>query len=115
MTDVMGFILTANQSTAYPWLNDRTLWITIFTVVVVAPLSFFKKLDALKFTSSLSIVFVLCITVMIFMYSLGLSFMDPCLDFAPNVEKDHLTCSGPTEPSTDFSRVVQVVTIFIFR
>ncbi|KAI9594611.1 transmembrane amino acid transporter protein-domain-containing protein [Syncephalis fuscata] len=36
---------------SFAWLNDRRLWITLAMVLVVAPLSFLKRLDSLRHTS----------------------------------------------------------------
>ncbi|CAN3355723.1 vacuolar amino acid transporter 6 [Diutina catenulata] len=49
-----------------PILLHRNFWITIFMVVLVAPLSFLKKLDSLKYTSVIalvSIVYLACLVI----------------------------------------------------
>jgi amino acid permease len=114
MSSTMDFLLNTGVHNELVWLTNKQLWITIFLVFLITPLSCFKQLNALQFTSSVSIVFVFCITIIIFMYSLGLSFMNPCLDFEPLPDRDHMVCKGIMEPYTDFTRTIQVLTIFIF-
>lgn len=53
---------------AQSWLLERNVWITAF-MVLVAPLSYLKKLDSLKYTSFLalfSIVYLMCLVVVHF-------------------------------------------------
>ena len=48
------------------WWLERNLWITIFMVVIVVPLSYLKKLDSLKYTSIValfSVVYLICLVV----------------------------------------------------
>ncbi|KAG7666072.1 uncharacterized protein J8A68_000328 [[Candida] subhashii] len=47
------------------WMH-RNVWITLFMVVIVAPLSFLKKLDSLKYTSVValfSVVYLICLVM----------------------------------------------------
>eukprot|EP00472_Partenskyella_glossopodia_P012015 CAMPEP_0197517364 /NCGR_PEP_ID=MMETSP1318-20131121/2342_1 /TAXON_ID=552666 /ORGANISM="Partenskyella glossopodia, Strain RCC365" /LENGTH=413 /DNA_ID=CAMNT_0043066837 /DNA_START=221 /DNA_END=1459 /DNA_ORIENTATION=+ len=59
-------------------LTNRRFLITILHVTIVTPLCCLKNLDALRFTSTLSICFVLFITCVIFAYA-----VDPSLDVQP--------------------------------
>ncbi|KAH8550289.1 transmembrane amino acid transporter protein-domain-containing protein [Umbelopsis sp. PMI_123] len=55
-----------NPSADLDYLLDRRLWITVFMVTIVGPLSFSRKLDSLKYTSVIALFAVayLCLIVM---------------------------------------------------
>jgi amino acid permease len=54
-----------NPSGELDYLLDRRIWITVFMVTVVGPLSFSRKLDSLKYTSIIALFAVayLCLIV----------------------------------------------------
>lgn len=58
------------------WLK-REPWIFL-GFAVVAPLSCFKKVDALKYTSGLSVMFVCFLAFLILLYSIPGDGLDPC-------------------------------------
>ncbi|KAI5966031.1 hypothetical protein KGF57_000667 [Candida theae] len=59
---ISGDDATAN----HPILMHRNFWITLFMVVVVAPLSYLKKLNSLKYTSFValfSVAYLICLVI----------------------------------------------------
>ena len=75
----------------------RTLWILI-GFLVVAPLSCCQSLDALKYTSSLSMAFIIFLAVMVVLFTFpSYTRLDPCLNFtAPSGNSNSNSNSGPT-------------------
>ncbi|GEQ71477.1 hypothetical protein JCM33374_g5161 [Metschnikowia sp. JCM 33374] len=64
--DLMPKIIESTGVTGDSILLERNLWITVFMVGIVAPLSFLKKLDSLKYTSVValvSVVYLICLVV----------------------------------------------------
>lgn len=88
----------------YPWI--------LLAFAVVAPLSCFQKMDALKFTSSLSVSFVLFLMVMVFLYALDIDSMDPCRD--KGVGDDDGECVGDMPMFSLESNAFRVLSIFVF-
>lgn len=88
--------------------GERWIWVVIGTACVTS-LSFFKTLDALKFTSAIAIVFVLTLTVVIILYSANIGGMDPCED---TVEPD--TCNSGMSMTKSFGDTLGKMSTFIF-
>lgn len=64
--DLMPKIMESMNVAADSWWMERNVWITAFMVLVVAPLSYLKKLDSLKYTSIValfSVVYLICLVV----------------------------------------------------
>lgn len=64
--DLMPKIVESAGVSTGSILLQRNLWISVFMVGVVAPLSFLKKLDSLKYTSVValvSVVYLICLVV----------------------------------------------------
>jgi amino acid permease len=59
--------------------TSRLLWVAV-GFSIVAPLSFLKDLDSLKFTSLVSIFFVGFLTFLIMLYATDAEGLDPCAD-----------------------------------
>lgn len=62
MPKIMELLKVAEDS----WWMERNLWITLFMVLMVAPLSYLKKLDSLKYTSVIalfSVVYLMCLVI----------------------------------------------------
>ena len=57
--------------------QDRPVWV-LLGFALCGPLSCFRKLDALRFTSGLSVLFVLFLVVMIFAFSIPGNGLHPC-------------------------------------
>ena len=72
---------------------QRQFWIVLASLLV-ASISFFRPLDALKYTSMVSVVFVLAMTVVIILYSMGIEGMSPCKDYAPPDDDLEAVCVG---------------------
>mmetsp|Transcript_13228 Transcript_13228/g.26989 ORF Transcript_13228/g.26989 Transcript_13228/m.26989 type:complete len:475 (+) Transcript_13228:419-1843(+) len=87
------------------WLVERWLWVVVGACCVTS-LSFFKTLDALKFTSAIAILFVFALTVVIIIYSTG--EIDPCGDILPD------ECKGTTELTKPFGSTLKKLSTFVF-
>ncbi|CAE7673250.1 avt5 [Symbiodinium microadriaticum] len=88
--------------------TDRTPWI-VLGFAIVAPLSCFHKLDALKYTSGLAVVFVLFLMCLVFVYSLPDVGLNAC-----DTDDDDSECRG-SMPLFEFSGgTLKVLSIFIF-
>ncbi|GMI27691.1 hypothetical protein TeGR_g4698, partial [Tetraparma gracilis] len=88
MTEVMEFLLPEGSESV---TLHRQFWVP-FAVCAASSLCFFRSLDALKFTSTLSCFFVLFLAAVIFLYFLDLPGLDPC--------EGGKECEGPTELGT---------------
>lgn len=89
------------------WLS-RTPWILI-AFGIVAPLTSLQSLDALKWTSSMSIAFVFFLVFLVVLYAQHLPMLDPCSD----IPADQL-CRGSVSFVTADNNVLKVLSIFIF-
>lgn len=87
---------------------DREIWIAI-GFGVVAPLSCLKSLDALKYTSIASVVFVLFLTGIIVFFAFNVPGLDPCADV-----DDGDTCIGSQDNVVLTMDTARVFSIFIF-
>lgn len=87
-------------------LTERYIWIFI-GFCIVAPLSCFKNIDALKYTSAAAIVFVVFIACLVVSYALDPSALPPCPD-------DDGTCKGDTTNAEFDMSTVGRLGIFIF-
>ena len=98
-----------NGTSAGPFA-DRTTWITI-AFVVVTPLSFFRALDSLKFTSLLSFGFILMLVLVIVLFAVpSVSSLDPCISY----EMSDTTCPGSREWLVLNTSSVRALSIFVF-
>ncbi|KAK6203290.1 vacuolar amino acid transporter [Scheffersomyces amazonensis] len=64
--DLMPKIMESINIPSESWFMERNLWITIFMIVLVIPLSYLKKLDSLKYTSVValfSILYLICLVI----------------------------------------------------
>eukprot|EP00128_Syssomonas_multiformis_P009843 Colp12_sorted_trinity150504_noHs@11709 len=86
----------------------RELWVAI-GFCIVTPLVCMRNLDSLRFTSTMSICFVVFLTLVVVLYSTDVPGMDPCehLD-------DATACTGETTVAVVNVHTFQVVSIFIF-
>ena len=91
------------------FFTERYPWILI-AFCFVAPLSCFHKMDALKFTSGLSVAFVLFLMVMVLLYSLDVDKLEPCTDDGD----DDGDCVGDKPMFSVTSDTFRVLSIFIF-
>jgi amino acid permease len=67
-----------NQLNATGIYKERTFWV-VTGFLLVAPLSCFQSLDALKYTSTLSITFIMFLTIIIILFTFPISTgLDPC-------------------------------------
>ena len=80
MVDATTYMLPYGSTSI---LTHRQFWV-LLGGGCVASLSFFRTLDALKYTSAVSVVFVLAMTLVILLYAAGADGLDPCEDFKPS-------------------------------
>lgn len=103
MPDVMS------QIGADSFWQEREIWV-ILGFAIVAPLSCFEKMDALRYTSAASIGFVIFITFIIFLYAIPSVGLDPC-----NHDDDNgAECLGETTVMNFSIDTLRVFSIFIF-
>lgn len=62
----------------YPW-QSRHLWIA-FSIAIVAPVAFQNSLEVLKFTSTMSVVFVSFVAIVIILFAFPSTGLDACAD-----------------------------------
>jgi len=84
---------------------SRELWITIFVLLIMYPLSLLKTVDALKFTSTLAIGFVIYLVIVVCLYAFVPS-LDPC--------SGQTDCPGKTYSAIFDLKTMKVLSIFIF-
>jgi amino acid permease len=89
-------------------LTDRRLWILVFSVTCVAGLVCFKKLDALRATSALSLMMMVYVCCMIVAYA-WIPQLDPCAGMGDDCKGDIYI----TPPHNPFA-ILKVIPIFIF-
>ena len=58
---------SVNVAEGWEWVTDRTVMLGVVTVVIVLPLACIKKVDSLRFTSTLSLLlqFTICVYVIV--------------------------------------------------
>ena len=99
-----------NGTSAGPFA-DRTTWITIAFFVVI-PLSFFRALDSLKFTSLLSFGFILMLVLVIVLFAVpSISSLDPCISYEMSPDT---TCPGNRAWLVTNAGSVRALSIFVF-
>lgn len=91
------------------FFTERYPWI-LLGFALVAPLSCFHKMDALKFTSGLSVAFVLFLMVMVVLYSLDIDTLESCTDDGD----DDGECVGDKPMFSLDGNTFRVLSIFIF-
>lgn len=87
--------------------QQRQIWVLI-GFAIVAPLSCLRKLDALKYTSGLAIIFVVFLTFLILLFAVNVPGLDPCAD------ADDDQCGGEQELFTVNMNTFRVFSIFVF-
>lgn len=96
--------------------TNRQFWV-MTAFVSVLPISFFKTLDSLKFTSTLSLILIYALAVGIVLYAEG--FFEPCdsrhyypiEDDQQNIDE---TCRGEVDVVTNFDSTMKNLAIFVF-
>ncbi|GMI11829.1 hypothetical protein TrVE_jg6533 [Triparma verrucosa] len=111
MVDAMKFI--SKEDSGSLLVIQRQFWIVLASLLV-ASISFFRTLDALKYTSMVSVVFVLAMTVVIILYSMGIEGMSPCKDYAPPDDDLEAVCVGEKDSFTTFESTMSNLAVFVF-
>jgi len=109
MIIVADLIPIVMHSIAAPTLlQSRYMWVTL-SFMLATPLVCFERLDSLKYTSALSIVFVVLLLVVVALYGTRKSGFNPCAD------TDEEYCFGPTDFMVSESWLaLKALPIFIF-
>ena len=113
---VIGDLMPTAATTIYTgegrladWLDDRRVWITLFLCCIAGPLACFRSLNALRFTSTISILFISALSIIITLYGFLPSYFDPC----PGADRWE-DCKGNTyNVALDWS-TLKVFPVFIF-
>lgn len=97
------------QLNAHSLVCTREFWILI-SFCIIAPIAFQNSLEVLKFTSTLSILFLSFVTIMIILFSIHNSGIDPCHDI--NIEDQ---CVGDFVPINNNSlQILSALPIYVF-
>ena len=102
MTDVMEFIDSSQ------FFRKRESWV-IIGFALVAPLSCLPSLNALRFTSTAAIVFVVFLAMLIILYACDVPGADPCAG-----RDDDGPCVGEKTWSSVDLGTFRVLSIFVF-
>ncbi len=93
-------------------LKHRNLWISLGWAFLCVPLSCLRRIEMLKFTSFLSIVFVFFLAILVVIFSFnnsGNQLLDPCQAIAIGEQ-----CRGDTENFELNANTGKVFPIFVF-
>ena len=103
--------VACEQSQCYSFFNDRDTWVTI-AFMIVSPLCCFHSIDALKWTSSISLLFILMITVLVVLYSIpnNGTLWDPC----PIINGIQEKCTSEVSALNLGINSLKVFPIFVF-
>jgi amino acid permease len=88
--------------------TDRVVWVT-FAFLIVAPLSCLQSLDALKWTSLLSLVFIFFLVVLITLFAWPSSGLDACAD-----QTSVGACVGNIESYVFNTETLRSLSVFVF-
>lgn len=90
-------------------LHSRYFWVTL-SFVLATPLVCFERLDSLKYTSALSILFILLLLIVVGLYGTHAAGFDPCAD----TNEDH--CFDPTDMAIPLPwfNALKALPIFVF-
>lgn len=89
-------------------LQSRYFWV-VLSFALVTPLVCFERLDSLKYTSALSIAFVLMLLTIVTLYGTHAAGFDPCVD------TDDGYCFGPTDVAVPSPWLaLKALPIFVF-
>lgn len=107
---VMGGLMpdVMRQVGADSFWRHRQIWIFI-GFAIVAPLSCFRKLDALKYTSAAAVIFVVFLTILVILFACNIDSLDPCED-----ADDDGDCGGSQDLFVLDMNTFRVFSIFIF-
>jgi amino acid permease len=107
---------TMNYFQSYDILQSRSLWIFIGFILSTL-LSFMPSFDALGWTSSLSVIFILIVTVIVVLYAHPeVSSLNPCPESASsNINHDsRQDCQGSTASNVFTLHAIKFIPVFLF-
>lgn len=73
--------------------HNREIWIGICLLIVI-PIAFLNSLEKLKFTSTMSVIFVSYVAIVIVLFAMNIDSLDPCVD----IVADGNECVGEKYP-----------------
>ena len=93
----------------------RYFWV-LMGFLVVAPLSCFQSLNALKYTSSLSMIFIMFLAVIVVLFAFPTySRLDPCLGYpGSSGSADAGICTGAKELYHIDTNSLRALSVFVF-
>jgi amino acid permease len=101
---------SSNSSASRRFWESRLVWVSL-GFMIVTPLSFFKQLQTLKYTSFLSICFIVFLMVLIVLFSTQLHGFNPC---AHDDDNPTAICIGEKANFNANFESLQVLSIFVF-
>jgi amino acid permease len=105
MVEFISFFMTVSKDDGVVYGRYCLLAAFLFA----APLASSRTLNALRYTSTFSLIFVLSLVIIIVLYSFHMPSMDPC---GGGEAID--VCRGDFVPFTDAERTLKKMTVFIF-
>ena len=86
------------------WIIDRRFWIAVFVVVLIFPVVWMKRMDALKYTSLFAVFCFMYITVIVVLFASGVMELEDELEVNEVV----------TDPWPSDWSFLKVIPIFVF-
>ena len=107
--------LVAEQLHVQGSYSLRYFWV-LMGFLVVAPLSCFQSLNALKYTSSLSMIFIMFLAVIVVLFAFPTySRLDPCLGYpGSSGSADAGICTGAKELYHIDTNSLRALSVFVF-
>ena len=106
--DLMPIVMHTWQVQPISFFQSRYVWIC-FGFCLIAPIAYFENMDSLKYTSALSMAFVLVLAMVVVLYSIPGSGYDPCYD------QEDKVCYGDTHVLVSSGwDVLKVLPLFAF-
>lgn len=110
MPDVMTEVYGSTSGHGKSFFTSRFLWVTVGFIIVI-PLSFFKNLTALRYTSFFSIMFLCFLALIVVLFANNVPGLDPC---HTDDDGDDGPCVGERVNLRFDMNTMRVLSIFIF-
>jgi amino acid permease len=111
MPDVIDEMYGSSTNASKSFWKSRLTWVTI-GFMIITPISFFRQLKALRYTSFLSICFIIFLMFLIVLYSADIDGLDPCATDDGTDDKE--VCVGEKVNFKFDVETMKVFSIFIF-
>lgn len=113
MPDVVDEIYGSSSNASRRFWESRLVWVVV-GFVIVTPLSYLKNLSALKYTSFLSICFVVFLMVLVVLFSADIGGLDPCATDDDGGDGNDDLCVGKKANFILNMDSMKVLSIFVF-